>query len=81
MLEAEDPGAFASGSVSGIRTRRYYALSLLATPPTGLYVLVNGAEAWLETSERTTSMLFIPTARPGSKRSQWTRVRSGLSRT
>ena len=41
---------FASGTVSGIRTRRYHALLLAATtPPTGRMVLVNGIEAWLET--------------------------------
>jgi len=40
----------------------------------GRYVLVNGVEAWLGTSDGTTSMLFISTARPGSKNSQWTSV-------
>jgi predicted glycogen debranching enzyme len=49
-LEADGLGGFASGTVSGIRTRRYHALLLTATtPPTGRMVLVNGLEAWLET--------------------------------
>jgi predicted glycogen debranching enzyme len=49
-LEADGLGGFASGTVSGIRTRRYHALLLAATtPPTGRIVLVNGLEAWLET--------------------------------
>jgi predicted glycogen debranching enzyme len=48
-LEADGLGGFASGTVCGIRTRRYHALLLAATtPPTGRYVLVNGFEAWLE---------------------------------
>src|SRR5205823_382964 len=43
-------GGFASGTVSGRRTRRYHALLLTAaTPPTGRFVLVNGFEAWAET--------------------------------
>lgn len=50
LLEADGLGGFASGTVSGIRTRRYHALLLAATtPPTGRMVLVNGIEAWLET--------------------------------
>ena len=49
-LEADGLGGFASGTVSGIRTRRYHALLLVATtPPTGRMVLVNGIEVWLET--------------------------------
>jgi predicted glycogen debranching enzyme len=49
-LEADGLGGFASGTVSGIRTRRYHALLLAATtPPTGRMVLVNGLEACLET--------------------------------
>ncbi len=49
-LEADGLGGFASGSVGGIRTRRYHALLLAATtPPTGRFVLVNGFEAWVET--------------------------------
>ena len=49
-LEADGLGGFASGTVGGIRTRRYHALLLAATtPPTGRMVLVNGIEVWLET--------------------------------
>jgi len=49
-LEADGLGGFASGAVSGIRTRRYHALLLAATrPPAGRLVLVNGIDAWVET--------------------------------
>ena len=49
-LEADGLGGFASGTASGIRTRRYHALLLTATtPPTGRLVLVNGFDAWIET--------------------------------
>jgi predicted glycogen debranching enzyme len=49
-LEADGLGGFASGTVSGIRTRRYHALLLAAAmPPAGCVVLVNGVEAWVET--------------------------------
>src|SRR5689334_17541181 len=49
-LEADGVGGFASGTSTGIRTRRYHALLLTATtPPTGRMVLVNGVEAWVET--------------------------------
>ena len=45
-LEADGLGGFASGTVSGIRTRRYHALLLTATkPPAGRLVLVNGFDA------------------------------------
>ena len=55
-LEADGLGGFASGTVSGIRTRRYHALLLAATtPPTGRIVLVNGLEAWVETPAGTGS--------------------------
>jgi predicted glycogen debranching enzyme len=48
-LEADGLGGFASGTASGIRTRRYHALLLAATtPPTGRMVLVNGLDAWVE---------------------------------
>ena len=50
-IEPDGLGGFASGTVSGIRTRRYHALLLTAmTPPTGRMVLVNGFDAWIETS-------------------------------
>ena len=48
-LETGSLGGFASGTVGGIRTRRYHAALLSATtPPTGRVVLVNGFEAWIE---------------------------------
>ena len=48
-LESDALGGFASGTVTGIRTRRYHALLLAATkPPTGRVVLVNGFEAWVD---------------------------------
>jgi predicted glycogen debranching enzyme len=51
-LEPDGLGGFASGTATGIRTRRYHALLLAATtPPTGRIVLVNGFDAWLETAE------------------------------
>jgi predicted glycogen debranching enzyme len=50
-LEADGLGGFASGTVSGVRTRRYHALLLTAAhPPAGRTVLVNGIEAWVETA-------------------------------
>jgi predicted glycogen debranching enzyme len=45
-LEPDGLGGFASGTASGIRSRRYHALLLAArTPPTGRFVLVNGLDA------------------------------------
>src|ERR1700751_2209992 len=53
-LEAGGLGGFLSGTVSGIRTRSYHALLLTATtPPAGRMVLVNGFDAWVETSRGT----------------------------
>lgn len=50
-LEADGLGGFASGTVAGIRTRRYHALLLTAkNPPTGRMVLVNGFDAWVQTA-------------------------------
>ena len=49
-LEADGLGGFASGTVDGIRTRRYHAFLLtVVTPPTGRFVLVNGWQAEVET--------------------------------
>jgi predicted glycogen debranching enzyme len=51
-LETDGLGGFASGTATGVRTRRYHALLLTAaTPPTGRFVLVNGFEAWVETPQ------------------------------
>lgn len=50
-LEPDGLGGFASGTVGGVRTRRYHGLLLAATdPPTGRMMLVNGFDAWIETS-------------------------------
>jgi len=50
-LEADGLGGFASGTIAGIRSRRYHALLLRAiTPPTGRVVLVSGLEVWLESA-------------------------------
>src|SRR5437773_10644907 len=56
-LETDGLGGFASGTSTGIRTRRYHALLLTATtPPTGRLVLVNGFDAWIESSSGTFSL-------------------------
>ncbi len=48
-LEADGLGGFASGTVSGVRTRRYHALLLVATqPPAGRMALVNGLDVSLD---------------------------------
>jgi glycogen debranching enzyme len=63
-LEPDGLGGFASGTSTGIRTRRYHALLLTATtPPTGRMVLVNGLDAWVETPEgkfSLTSQCYAP---------------------
>jgi predicted glycogen debranching enzyme len=49
-LEVDGLGGFASGTTTGIRTRRYHAFLLTATaPPSDRKTLVNGIEAWIET--------------------------------
>jgi predicted glycogen debranching enzyme len=49
-IETDGLGGFASGTVSGQRTRRYHALLLVAqNPPADRVVLVNGFDAWVET--------------------------------
>jgi len=51
-LETDGLGGFASGTVGGVRTRRYHGLLVVATtPPTGRMMLVNGFDAWVETPE------------------------------
>lgn len=63
-LEADGLGGFASGTASGVRTRRYHALLLSATtPPTGRMVLVNGLDAWIDigaSSYALTSQRYAP---------------------
>lgn len=50
-LETDGLGGYASGPVSGPRTRRYHATLLVAgRPPAGRVVLVNGFDAWVETA-------------------------------
>ena len=49
-LESDGLGGFASGTVTGRRTRRYHALLLNATtPPAGRMILVNGFDAAIDT--------------------------------
>ncbi len=56
-LEPDGLGGFASGTSTGIRTRRYHALLLAAaTPPTGRQVLVAGMDVTLERGERTIAL-------------------------
>jgi predicted glycogen debranching enzyme len=51
-LETDSLGGFASGTVSGVRTRRYHALLLVATrPPAGRVALVNGLDVSLELAD------------------------------
>jgi len=51
-LEADGLGGFASGTTSGVRTRRYHALLLAAaSPPADRRVLVSGFVARLDTLE------------------------------
>jgi predicted glycogen debranching enzyme len=63
-LETDGLGGFASGTASGIRTRRYHAILLTATaPPSGRMVLVNGFEAWIESGNQIvalTSQRYAP---------------------
>jgi predicted glycogen debranching enzyme len=50
-LEADGLGGFASGTRSGVRTRRYHGLLLCALkPPQDRRLLVQGFVAWLETA-------------------------------
>lgn len=53
-LEADGLGGFASGTATGIRSRRYHALLLAsARPPAERFVLVNGLEARVSTPSGT----------------------------
>ncbi|MEO8680600.1 MAG: amylo-alpha-1,6-glucosidase [Vicinamibacterales bacterium] len=52
-LEADGYGGYASGTASGVRTRRYHGVLLTATtPPGGRMMLVNGFDAWLQIGDR-----------------------------
>jgi predicted glycogen debranching enzyme len=63
-IETDGLGGFASGTTSGIRTRRYHALLLAAAaPPADRRVLVQGFVARLETAEG--SVEFWPQAYAG----------------
>lgn len=63
-IETDGLGGFASGTSSGLRTRRYHALLLVAaTPPADRRVLVSGFVARLETQEG--SAEFWPQAYAG----------------
>jgi predicted glycogen debranching enzyme len=63
-LEADGLGGFASGTVGGIRTRRYHALLLVATEPLAArVVLVNGLETWVDSPAGTfalSSQRYVP---------------------
>ena len=49
-LETDGLGGFASGTVGGIRTRRYHGLLLASlSPPANRFMLVNGIEAIVTT--------------------------------
>src|ERR1043165_2352079 len=76
-LEADGLGGFASGTASGIRTRRYHAILLTAkTPPTGRMVLVNGFDAWIETKNgkfMLSSQCYAPAVVGGDG---WERIKS-----
>ncbi len=80
-LEADGLGGFASGTSTGIRTRRYHALLLAATtPPTGRMVLVNGLDAWVETPEgkfSVTSQCYAPDVIGGDGANAHRRLRLG----
>ena len=60
-LEADGLGGVASGTSSGIRTRRYHALLTTATtPPTGRMVLVSGLDAWVGETEFLSRQRYAP---------------------
>jgi predicted glycogen debranching enzyme len=63
-LEADGLGGFSSGTVSGLRTRRYHSLLLVSVAPRSKrFVLVNGVDAWVETPEARfalSSQLYTP---------------------
>ena len=53
-LETDGFGGFASGTSSGVRTRRYHNVLMIAkNPPSDRVILVNGFDAWVETPDGT----------------------------
>ena len=53
-LETDGFGAFASGTSSGVRTRRYHNVLMIArNPPSERVILVNGFDVWVETPQGT----------------------------
>jgi glycogen debranching enzyme-like protein len=82
-LEADGRGGFASGTATGVRTRRYHALLLAATrPPTGRVALVNGVEAWVDGpggAEALTSHHYMPDVTHPDGGSSRTEPRSSTS--
>ena len=74
-LEADGRGGCASGTVAGIRTRRYHALLLTATtPPTGRVVLLNGVDVHIETAAGTfalSSQRYTPVTPRGCPFQAW----------
>ena len=53
-LETDGLGAFASGTSSGVRTRRYHNVLMIAkNPPSERVILVNGFDVWVETPHGT----------------------------
>ena len=53
-LETDGHGAFSSGTSSGVRSRRYHNLLMIAkNPPAERVILVNGMDVWVETPHGT----------------------------
>ena len=53
-LETDGHGAFSSGTSSGVRSRRYHNLLMIAkNPPAERIILVNGMDVWVETPHGT----------------------------
>ena len=53
-LETDGFGGFASGTSSGVRTRRYHNILMIAkNPPADRVILVNGFDAWVESPDVT----------------------------
>ena len=53
-LETDGQGGFSSGTSSGVRSRRYHNLLMIAkNPPAERVILVNGMDVWVETPHGT----------------------------